>query len=160
MNEPEYHGFLNLFNFSRHHVMVSFANWTGLALAGVLIFLCFRIYTKDGAEAAKKSTSYDEKMINVLVVIFGLLLGSGLAVLWVPLNEGETKLFKEIGSAVAVFTSGYLVSKIDRLLDQTVFNAQADSLTRIRTGLFVCSVLVAALIIGTNRVDFATDPAN
>ena len=92
---------------------------------------------------------------NLLAVILGLLAGWALAIFWVPYGTADTKVYGQIGGAVAVFVSGYAISKIDKVLDKKLFPAQEpDTQVLTKVLLAVASLTLTALTVVTNRVSW------
>jgi hypothetical protein len=97
--------------------------------------------------------STDARGYNYLLVLLGGLVGSILGIYWAPVSATEQARFVTIGQAVGTFLSGYFLSKIDRLLEKSLFAAdaapQGDSW--ILLGLFSAATMLATLIVYTNR---------
>jgi hypothetical protein len=85
--------------------------------------------------------------LNIMLLIVALLLGWVLGILVTPYDGDEQKQFTNFSKAISAFISGFVVAKIDKLvehiLDPTVL---ADSLALFRLTLFVAGFLLALII--------------
>lgn len=99
-----------------------------------------------------------EQGTNLLIATTGALAGWALGMAIAPYSTGEQKLFAEIGQTVSAFASGYLVSKLDRFLEATLFDANKKAVGSawIRLGLFVGPLVLALLFVFSNRSYFRT----
>ena len=91
--------------------------------------------------------------LQVLLCIFGGLLGWVIGILITPLNEGEKKQFSEYAKAVTAVVSGFVVAKIDAV-SQSALSAMANSngeLLLTRSLLFFSCFLVGALFTFMGR---------
>ncbi|SEA76385.1 hypothetical protein [Variovorax sp. YR216] len=89
---------------------------------------------------------------NRLAALIGGLCGWIIGVAFEPF-AGEETHFKEIWRVVSAFLSGYVVSKLDRYLEGVLFpvgKETRDSWSRL--GLFVASLLLAAVTVFLNRL--------
>lgn len=93
---------------------------------------------------------------NFLIVVTGALLGWALGMFFSPFSEKEGASFSTIGQTVSVFVSGYVVSKLDRFLEATLFDAQKLPVPTNwwRTGLLFASLLLVMLTVFSNRAYF------
>ena len=57
------------------------------------------------------------RVINLAVLVFGLSLGWIVGIVASPYSRREQEHFTALSQAVAVFASGYLVGKLDRLVE-------------------------------------------
>ncbi|MBT9465514.1 hypothetical protein [Hydrogenophaga sp.] len=99
------------------------------------------------------STVGTQPILQVLLCIFGGLLGWVMGILITPLNEGEKKQFSEYAKAVTAVVSGFLVAKVDAVA-QSALSAMAASngeLLLTRALLFVSCFLVGALFTFMGR---------
>jgi len=76
-------------------------------LSVCLIVLCF--FVGDGAEV---------RALNVAVLVAGASTGWLVGVLISPYDVKEARAFPKYAAAVSAFVSGYLVSKMDRVLEE------------------------------------------
>lgn len=87
-------------------------------------------------------------LISLLGGLSGWLIGTGLA----PYSTEEQKRFKDISVTASAFLSGYVVSKLDRLLDATMLeNAAEHVVAWERAGLFVAAFLATTITVFINR---------
>ncbi len=135
--------------FGDHYALVVFTNGCGfLFILGI------------GLISARAPGS---TVINALVSALGGLMGWALGMLFAPYTEAEAAKFSAIGKTISAFISGYVISKVDRFLELTMFNknlvdgviveAPVDT-TWLRLALFACSGLVIMLIVLSNRTYF------
>ena len=117
------------------------ANLMGLIFGSVIIWIAYRIGKDDG--------SY---ITNVLICILGGLIGWVLGVLATPLNTAEGIRFLTYTELLSVFASGYLVSKLDRFLEKTLFDQDSPSVIAwIRSGLFIAALISVLVPVFVNR---------
>jgi hypothetical protein len=120
--------------------------WSNLGLGSLAIALLFLCYY----------TTADGRAYNYLLVMLGALVGWTLGIYWAPFSVTEQARFVTIGQAVGTFISGYFLSKIDRLLERSLFGVDAAPQldTWLRLGLFAAATMLFALIVYTNRAYF------
>jgi drug/metabolite transporter (DMT)-like permease len=143
--------FIDHFNrlFSAERTTVVATNVVAAMLSVVLVALAYF------AEAMPTSHGVG---INGLILVLGALVGWALAVSWVPFDDTEKTVYASIGAAVTAFVTGYAVSKFDRLLEATVYPAGVPSLPAlVKVGLFIAALLLTAIVIVTNRVDWLSN---
>jgi hypothetical protein len=106
---------------------------TGLVLGGTVTYLSFAL-----------GEDFNASALNLLIVVLGLALGWLLGILLSPYSGAEEKKFSEYAKAFGVFASGYLVAKVDKVIE-ALFQPDfiLDSIHGFRVMAFV-----AALIIG------------
>jgi Kef-type K+ transport system membrane component KefB len=125
-----------------HLPTVITSSLASLLVAFALLWLC-----KHLAKSDSQALAY-----NILVCIFGGLIGWVLGALATPFDTTESDKFFLFGKAAAVFLSGYVVSKLDRFLEVALFSSDAkDTASWSRMALFVCSCLVVAIFVFTVR---------
>jgi len=97
---------------------------------------------------------YDPKLrlINYSLCLLGATLGWPAGIIASPLSTIEVAAFGPISKAIGVFISGYLLSKIDRLIEQSLY----DKAAIVPSGwfslvLFVCSFVVVCTVVFLNR---------
>jgi len=138
--------------FGRYPYSVISTNVAAAFLGGTIIWLCIKV-----------SPSVEDQVLNALIAIMGALTGWALGMFFAPYTSDEAARFSSIGQGISVFLSGYVVSKLDRFLEATMFTTSLDAGTTIQTpspiawariGLFVCSVLLIMLTVFTNRAYF------
>lgn len=92
---------------------------------------------------------------NWLICILGVLVGWIVGTLASPYSHEEAEQFLTIGQAATAFLSGYVVSKLDRLLEKTLFAEGAIKAEAwLRLCLFIASCLLVAIIVFINRLYF------
>lgn len=107
-----------------------------------LIWLCKRFSDNDPHAFAN----------NILISILGGLIGWVLGALATPFDAIEGDKFLLLGKTATVFLSGYVVSKLDRFLEISLFAADTkDSISWSRIALFCSSCLVVAIFVFTVR---------
>lgn len=87
---------------------VVFGYFMGIVAFIVLITACFNIGPN--------------KWINVLLLIFGGLLGWVAGILATPLDTDEKSQFSTYAAAISTFLSGFLVAKLDQLFNMATNN--------------------------------------
>lgn len=126
---------------------VFLTNFFFVLLLCVFVWLCWRF-----GESAR------EKGLNLLLAIIGALAGWALAMFFAPYSTQEGQLFAEIGKFVSAFLSGYVVSKVDRLLEATMFEEKKPvENTWLRIGLFAGTLTLVLVVVFSNRVYFRAD---
>lgn len=94
--------------------------------------------------------------LNVLIALFGALVGWALGMFLTPYTQAEAAKFISMGQAVSAFITGYALSKLDRFLEAALFDTEAApvGISWIRIGLFTCSALLVMLTVFSNRAYF------
>jgi len=133
--------------FGRHPFSVIFTNLFAFAFASLILWLCVAV-TNDQLE----------RTINILLATIGALAGWALGMFFAPYDTGEAEKFSSIGQSISVFASGYLVSKVDRYLEATLFvNNIPYQPAWARVLLVLSSLMLSMLLVFTNRVYFRRD---
>ena len=115
---------------------------TGYILAiltyAVLVVACFQI----------DSTS---RLLNILILVFGGLLGWTIGILATPRDASERAQFSAYVAGVSTFLSGFVVAKVDKLYELNVgkLSLTADSLSRLL--LFGSAFLLGLLCVYIGR---------
>jgi hypothetical protein len=114
----------------------------GLIFSIVLIYLCFAL-----------SNSKIEPSINILIVMIGVILGWPVGVYFSPFNKEDAKRLSVIGKSAAAFVSGYLLSKIEPIIQAQIEIAKSDisSMPWLQLGLFVSAFLLSAVLVFEGR---------
>jgi len=89
---------------------------------------------------------------NRMIALIGGLCGWAIGTAFAPYTDEDLKAFRSIGTAASVFFSGYVVSKLDRFLEQALFRKDEsgkDSWERM--GLFTVTFLLVAITVFINR---------
>jgi len=126
---------------------VIFTNLFAIAFGACIAWLCILL-----------SSDAQQQVLNFLIALMGALVGWALGMFFAPYNDKEAARFSSIGQAVSAFISGYAVSKVDRLFEETLFDDSASPvpISWIRMGLFFCSTLLVMLSVFSNRAYFRT----
>src|SRR5882724_2471310 len=101
-----------LSSLGQHPALVISAMLGGIGCAGAIIWIACHLGQKD-----------DSVAVNILLCILGGLTGWIAGILVTPLNSLETAHFLSLGQAISAFVSGYLVSKLDRFFEKTLYAA-------------------------------------
>jgi len=104
----------------------------GLALGGTVTYLSYAM-----------GDDFKASSLNLLIVVLGLALGWLLGILLSPYSETEEKKFTEYAKAFGVFASGYLVGKVDKVIEALF---QPDFIIDSVHGFRVMSFLAAVII--------------
>jgi hypothetical protein len=104
----------------------------GLVLGGTVTYLSYAM-----------GDDFKASSLNILIVVLGLALGWLLGILLSPYSDTEEKKFTEYAKAFGIFASGYLVGKIDKVIEALF---QPDFILDSVHGFRVMS-FIAALII-------------
>ena len=135
--------------FGNYPFSVIFTNLFAIAFGLIIVWLCFAV-----------STEPLQKVFNVLLALTGALVGWALGMFFAPYTEKEAARFSSIGQAVSAFVSGYVISKLDRFLEATMFEKELPvTITWVRLGLLFCSMLLVLLTVFSNRAYFRTEPS-
>lgn len=136
----------------RYPYSVISTNVAAAALAIAIVWLCIQV-----------SDSVQDQVFNGLLTIFGALIGWAFGMFFAPYTKEEASRFSSIAQGISVFVSGYVVSKLDRFLEATMFTTTVvggntvdtpTSITWVRIGLFLCAALLVMLTVFTNRAYF------
>ena len=90
-----------------------------------------------------------------LTGLAGTLLGWACGMYFAPYGPSERSRFVTVGQAASAFASGYLVSKLDRFLETTLFPQPIGTPGEwLGAALFAVAFLNAALVVYSNRAYF------
>ena len=124
-------------------VVAELMGWAYLALAAVLLY--------------ELSPNVEAEALSASVAMMGAAIGWLLGVALSPYTKDEESSFTKYGTAVASFSSGYLVARTDDLVKQILSPPFALSpVIGFRLALFVTSVLVSMLVTHASR-SYATN---
>jgi hypothetical protein len=114
------------------------------AIVGIgIIVLCFVI-----------APEYQSGALSLLIGICGMLLGWIVGVALTPYNKEEQSKFSGYAKAIGVFASGYLVAKIDKVVEyllspENIFLRGSQAGPRIL--IFLASALLSLVTVFTHR---------
>lgn len=129
---------------SRAPGTVRLTNITFVATVVSIAFIAFHVTSGP----ADPEAIWINLLISLLGLLSGWLVGTGLA----PYDKLDEKRFKKISVTASAFLSGYVVSKLDRLLEATLLQTSSlHPLAWARTGLFSAAFLVTGLTVFINR---------
>jgi glucan phosphoethanolaminetransferase (alkaline phosphatase superfamily) len=133
--------------FGNYPFSVIFTNIFAVAFSFVIAWLCYAV-----------SLEPLQQVLNTLLALTGALIGWALGMFFAPYTQTEAARFSSIGQAVSAFVSGYVISKLDRFLEATMFQEQIPvTITWMRFGLIFCSMLLVMLTVFSNRAYFRPD---
>lgn len=129
----------------RYFGNVIFTNLFGLVILLLLAWACVEL----GGASTKAQISY------ALAGLIGALLGWASGMYFAPHGQGEQNKFVTLGQAVSAFASGYLVSKVDRFVEATLFpQAGVTAGEWHGAAIFTAAFLNTALVVYSNRSYF------
>jgi hypothetical protein len=97
---------------------------------------------------------------NILVVLLGALVGWALALLFTPFGDQDAERLHSLSQAMTAFASGYLVSKVDRFLERSLFDASGQPSDRwLMAGLFGAAMMATLLMTFSTRQYSVDAPA-
>lgn len=109
---------------------------TGGIIISILLFLCF--YFADDKE---------KLTLNLSTLVLGITLGWLTGFIVTPYTKQEEKQFLTYSKAISVFVSGYLVAKIDKVVERILSPDHLfQAIIAFRGMVFVSSFIVALLI--------------
>ncbi|QDK81224.1 hypothetical protein EXU85_22485 [Spirosoma sp. KCTC 42546] len=123
------------------------SNFYTAVFAGLILWIGYKLGKDDG--------SY---ILNWLISLLGVLIGWIIGILATPYDSLESQKFLTIGQSISVFLSGYVISKLDRFFEASLYqdgNPKKESW--IRLGLFTVSFLLTLIIVFVNRSYFDYD---
>lgn len=133
--------------FGNYPFSVIFTNIFAVAFSFAIAWLCFAV-----------SSDPLQQIFNALLALTGALIGWALGMFFAPYTQTEAARFSSIGQAVSAFVSGYVISKLDRFLEATMFQEHIPiTITWVRFGLLFCSMLLVMLTVFSNRAYFRPD---
>jgi hypothetical protein len=125
--------------------MLITSNTSTVSVGAITIWLAYRL----GAD----NNAY---LVNWLLCLLGAMLGWGAGLMVSPFSEKEGERFSRVTQAVSAFLSGYLLSKLDRMLETflTISDNLFKDLVLARVALFLISFLLILIIVFINREYF------
>jgi hypothetical protein len=126
----------------------------GTVLSSAIAFLFFAalIWHLTGVLGSAKEQPA-AKSSNRLVAMLGALCGWIIGIAFSPFTKDEADQFTAISSVISAFLSGYVVSKVDRFVEGTLFPVSAESRDSwARVGLFASALLLASVTVFVNRL--------
>ena len=94
-------------------------------------------------------------LVNWVICLFGAVIGWGVGLMSSPSSERESAKFSGVTKTVSAFLSGYILSKLDPLI-QTVL--QSDQFFQesvlVRIAFFLSAFCLSMVIVYINRVYF------
>ena len=89
---------------------------------------------------------------NLLISLLGGLIGWVLGNVASPVNHDEQKTFSELAKIIATFFSGYLVSKLDRFLENALFTSnQINQTSWLSACFFFSALIIISVTVFLNR---------
>lgn len=138
--------------FLNDHTTVAAANWFFVLLFPILTWLAWKFSTSRPSEVASEEAGFSRR-VNFFLVLLGALAGWGIGTLAVPYDASEKDVYSRIGAAVAAFLPEYL-SKCDHFITASLADfSKLSRITIIRAALFIAALLLASVVVITNRVD-------
>ncbi|MEN5173627.1 hypothetical protein ABE427_12980 [Acinetobacter higginsii] len=145
-----------------HKFLIFFTNIFGLIFCFVLFGLCYKyscsdfIYKCDSFLCLYSNRFYwdlfsscNSASENFIIVIFGLLIGWFIAMLFSPYSEKDGAAFSIIFKGVSIFFSGYLVNELSK--HPTYFEFFLNKQNLMLIFLFLSSILLSWLVVFSNR---------
>ena len=93
-------------------------------------------------------------MVSLLIAFLGMVIGWIVGVAITPYSDSEKRQFSIYSKAVGVFASGYVLAKLDRMIEyiftpDNIFSLGADDGFRVL--VFSVSALIALITVFTHR---------
>ena len=89
--------------------------------------------------------------MNILVLLFGGLLGWVTGILATPLDSNEKSQFSAYAAAISTFLTGFVVAKADKLFELTVANGVPSAMLFGQALIFGSAFLLGALFTFIGR---------
>jgi MFS family permease len=129
-------------NLGEHDWTLVFTAAFAALFGGLLLYLCSAL-----------ASDRRERSHNFLLAVLGAVVGWALGMFFSPFDAADVQRFNFLGTAIATFISGYVLSKIDPLIAALVKRA-TDSPTEVpwaRCGLFLAAALLSSVVVFVNR---------
>lgn len=138
---------------TNHSATIVFTDIFGLLFGSFLVWLAFYLGDAEPtpANGTPLSTSWHIGR-NLFVSLAGALLGWGFAMANTPFGPEDADALNSIMKTLSVFLSGYLVSKLDRFLESTLFEANKPTMHWVSMGFFSAAFILSAIVVFVNRI--------
>lgn len=132
-------------HFGDRYVNIIFTNLFGLLILVFIYVACINL----------GGTDISNQIGFALTSIIGLLLGWAVAIYFCPFDTEEHSRLVTFGQAASAFVSGYLVSKLDRFIESTLFPVATETVNSwFGVALFLVAFLNALTVVYSNRAYF------
>lgn len=112
----------------------------GAVLAWLLVWICLT-----SAEDKRERAHF------FLLVLLGCLVGWAIGMFLIP-YAGEKEQFDTLAKTISAFFSGYVVSKLDRLLESSLYcEKRPNPKAWLQLGIFAAASLLAIICVAVNR---------
>lgn len=99
-----------------------------------------------------KLSSGERFYLNLLISLLGGLIGWVLGNIASPATKDEKETFSDLGTIIATFLSGYVVSKLDRFLELSLFGGdKIDQGSWISVCFFITALIIVSVTVFLNR---------
>jgi hypothetical protein len=110
------------------------------------------LYVVLAAAAWQSVTALDARMLNLSVLVLGTAVGWLIGIFASPYHPEEKQRFSDIAKAVSLFVSGYLVGKVDRLINDLLeSDLVLQPLAGLRTLSFVATLFISMVVVYASR---------
>lgn len=94
-------------------------------------------------------------LFNWVICLLGVVMGWGVGFISSPSSPNESEQFSGLTKAISAFLSGYIISKLDRVIETLLeSNKIFQELFLMRTALFLTAFVCALIIVFINRKYF------
>ncbi|MBP6893109.1 MAG: hypothetical protein KBC94_01705 [Pseudacidovorax sp.] len=115
----------------------------------VVVSLLWHLTAKVAGAAGNQAATNINRLIAIIGGLCGLIIGFALS----PFSGAELKQFRFIAGLVSAFLSGYVLSKLDRFLENALFPVDAPNHNSwARLGLFVAAFLLVSSTVFLSRL--------
>jgi hypothetical protein len=147
-----YLGGVNVWNWAKqfftgveYSATIVFTNLFGLLFGILLAVVAYFLGAVEPKPADVQSSDHDSGKL-------WRILGWAIAIVYTPFGTSDAESLDTIMKTLSVFLSGYLVSKIDRFLEGTLFVAGKPTVQWAPLGLFATAFLLSTIVVFVNRV--------
>ncbi len=135
----------------KHKLLIFYTNFFGLIFLLLLVILCLTYSCNDFIYLNfSYFNSCSSRSENLIIVVFGLLIGWLMAMLFSPYSQKDGTVFSAIVKGVSIFFSGYLLNELSKHPEYLTFFLKRHNL--ILVSLFLSSILLSWLVVFSNRV--------